>query len=202
MSLEFEKSCFYAITGKSGSGKTTLLLSIGGLIKPSKGTIKIGGKNLYNYSQKELANYRNKAIGFVLQSFNLVPYLSALENVMIPMLMQNRLNGQLHEQAIVLLEKLDLRKRRDFLPRELSAGQQQRVAIARALANNPEIILADEPTGNLDPGLSAEILDIFKDLNEKENKTIIIVTHDPKAALKAKKNLKLSDGSLISEEAA
>jgi len=200
VSLEFEKGCFYAITGRSGSGKTTLMLSIGGLIKPSKGTIKINGKNLYDYSQKDLAMYRNKTVGFVLQSFNLVPYLSALENVMIPMLMQNRSNGQLQERAIALLGKMDLSKRKYFLPRELSVGQQQRVAIARALANDPEIILADEPTGNLDPGLSAEILDILKDLNEQENKTVIIVTHDPRAALRAKKKMKLAEGSLISEE--
>jgi putative ABC transport system ATP-binding protein len=136
----------------------------------------------------------------VLQTFNLVPYLTALENVMVPMLLQPNSRGGRLKRAEALLSKLGLSRRTDFLPRELSAGQQQRVAIARALANDPEVILADEPTGNLDPDLSAEIIDILCRLNEDEGRTVVMVTHDPRAAEKAKRRLRLIDGAVVPPE--
>jgi len=197
ISLRIEQGDFLVITGGSGSGKTTLLLTLGGLIHPTSGMVNFRGANLYDFSENQLADYRNKTVGFVLQTFNLVPYLNALENVMIPMLVGSNSANNKEDRATMLLEKLGLSKRKDFLPRELSIGQQQRVAIARALANDPEVILADEPTGNLDPTLSSEILDILKDLNEKEARTIIMVTHEPRAAQKAKKTLLLVEGRIF-----
>lgn len=197
ISLKIEQGDFIAITGESGSGKTTLLLTLGGLIHPSTGTVIFKGTSLYSYTDNQLANYRNRTVGFVLQTFNLVPYLTALENVMVPMLIYaNSSNGR-SSRAVMLLEKLGLEKRMDFLPRELSIGQQQRVAIARALANDPEVILADEPTGNLDPTLSFEILGILRNLNEQEGRTIIMVTHNQQAAQKAKIILKLDEGKIL-----
>ncbi len=198
VSLKIDKGSFVAVTGPSGSGKTTLLLSLGGLIQPSGGHVKYNNQNLYTLPPSLLATFRNQTIGFVLQTFNLVPYLTALENVMLPML-PNRGNGADPKQhAIELLDKLGLDDRRDFLPRELSVGQQQRVAIARALGNEPEVILADEPTGNLDPSLANEILDILEDLNKNRGKTVILVTHSPHAGARADIMLKLREGILLS----
>jgi len=200
VSLGIEQGSFVVITGASGSAKTTLLLTLGGLIHPTSGVVNFRGKSLYSYSQNQLANYRNQTVGFVLQTFNLVPYLTALENVMVPMLPRKASVNNRRSRAAMLLEELGLDKRADFLPRELSMGQQQRVAIARALANDPEVILADEPTGNLDPTLSFEILEILRELNEHEERTVIIVTHSPQAAQKAKRTLRLSAGRILSEE--
>jgi putative ABC transport system ATP-binding protein len=154
--------------------------------------------NLYDLSASRLAEFRNRTIGFVLQTFNLVPYLTAVENVMLPMLPQRRNRTDPKPRAIELLDQLGLADRRDFLPRELSVGQQQRVAIARALGNEPEVILADEPTGNLDPALAAEILDVLGDLNKSQGKTVVMVTHSPQAAARAGTVLKLTDGMLVS----
>ena len=197
ISINIQQGDFIAVTGASGSGKTTLLLTLGGLIHPSKGTIIFKGTSLYGYTDNQLANYRNRTIGFVLQTFNLVPYLTALENVMIPMLIHTNSSNGRSSRAMMLLEKLGLENRMNFLPRELSIGQQQRVAIARALANDPEVILADEPTGNLDPALSLGILDTLQDLNEKEGRTVIMVTHNQQAAQKAKTILKLDEGKIL-----
>ncbi len=162
VSLTIERGSFVSITGGSGSGKTTLLLALGGLNHPSQGSVNYDGKDIYSLPEPALAEYRNRKVGFVLQTFNLVPYLTALENVMLPMLFNAEKNGNAQQWAEGLLEKLGLEPRKEHLPRELSVGQQQRVAIARALANNPDVILADEPTGNLDPSLSEEILDILR----------------------------------------
>lgn len=200
VSITIDQGDFLAISGRSGSGKSTLLLSLGGLIGPTSGNVKFQGDNIYNFSSKALAGYRNKTIGFVLQTFNLIPYLTALENVMVPMLPANSSADRRDQRAKSLLNSVDMQDRHDFLPRELSVGQQQRVAIARALANDPEIILADEPTGNLDPGLSAEIQDILKNLNERSGKTIIMVTHSPEAAQMAKRRLIISDGALVNTD--
>ncbi len=197
ISLKIEAGSFVTVTGPSGSGKTTLLLSLGGLIKPSGGHVKYGNQNLYTLPPSRLAAFRNRTIGFVLQTFNLVPYLTAVENVMLPMLPGGRNGTNPKERAIKILDILGLDDRRDFLPRELSVGQQQRVAIARALGNEPEVILADEPTGNLDPSLADEILSVLEELNKEQGKTVILVTHSPRAAARAEAVLKLSEGMLI-----
>ncbi len=197
VSIEIEQGDFLAITGRSGSGKSTLLLSLGGLIRPTSGNVKLDGNNIYSLSSNELARYRNETIGFVLQTFNLIPYLTALENVMVPMLPLTSSSNGRSERAMSLLESVDMHDRLDFLPRELSVGQQQRVAIARALANNPKIILADEPTGNLDPSLSDEIQGILRALNDRDGKTIVMVTHSPEAARTAKRRLVISDGAVV-----
>jgi putative ABC transport system ATP-binding protein len=148
-------------------------------------------------SEPELAEYRNRKIGFVLQTFNLIPYLTALENVMLPMIFSSNGNGTAQAQAEALLEKVGLQDRSEHLPRELSVGQQQRVAIARALANSPDVILADEPTGNLDPNLSLEVLKILKRLNEEEGRTVIMVTHSPEAATFGNRQVRLKDGKVL-----
>lgn len=198
VSLIVDAGSFIAVTGPSGSGKTTLLLSLGGLIQPSAGAVNYNGQNLYGLSPSRLASFRNQTIGFVLQTFNLVPYLTAVENVMLPMLPQGRNGSDPKQRAMELLSTLGLADRRDFLPRELSVGQQQRVAIARALANEPDVILADEPTGNLDPALSEEILDVLEDLNKNQSKTVVLVTHSPQASARAGIVLKLREGMLVS----
>jgi putative ABC transport system ATP-binding protein len=200
VSLKVERGSFLTITGPSGSGKTTLLLTFGGLIRPTGGRVMFGGTDLFSLSEGDLAQHRNRNVGFVLQTFNLVPYLSALENVMVPMLFSNGSNGDSRKRARSLMDRLGLSDRCDHLPRELSVGQQQRVAIARALANDPEVILADEPTGNLDPGLSTEILEILRDLNVKEGRTVIMVTHSPEAARIGSVHLRLVDGACVSTE--
>jgi putative ABC transport system ATP-binding protein len=197
VTMEIAQGSFVVVTGGSGSGKTTLLLTLGGLIHPTSGSLRVKGASLYDYSANQLAAYRNRTVGFVLQTFNLVPYLTAMENIMVPMLLNKDLKEEPQNRAAKLLEKLGLSSRQHFLPRELSIGQQQRVAIARALANDPEVILADEPTGNLDPTLSLEILRILKDLNQKESRTIIMVTHSPAAAEFGTNSFRLDEGRLV-----
>jgi putative ABC transport system ATP-binding protein len=182
VSLTIEPASFVTVTGPSGSGKTTLLLTLGGLIRPTSGRVMFHGTDLVSLDERRLATYRNQSVGFVLQSFNLIPYLSAYENVMVPMSLHANGNGDHERRAKDLLDRLGLSDRMDHLPRELSVGQQQRVAMARALGNDPKVILADEPTGNLDPGLAAEILAILGDLNAREGRTVIMVTHSPEAA--------------------
>jgi putative ABC transport system ATP-binding protein len=196
ISFSIEKGSFITITGSSGSGKSTLLLTMGGLIRPTSGMIRFGGSSLFDLTGAGLAQYRNSKVGFVLQTFNLVPYLTTLENVMLPMIFQTSASGGQEETAKKLLNRVGLIGRDGHLPRELSVGQQQRVAIARALANDPEIILADEPTGNLDPALSLEILELLKELNERESRTVIIVTHSPMAATFGTKRFQLEEGRL------
>lgn len=182
VSLRIEPGSFVTVTGPSGSGKTTLLLMLGGLIRPTAGRVIFQDVDLGALSEARLAAYRNRSIGFVLQSFNLIPYLSAFENVMVPMSLCANGNGNHEARARDLLDRLGLSDRLDHLPRELSVGQQQRVAMARALGNDPKVILADEPTGNLDPTLASEILGILRDLNVREERTVVMVTHSPDAA--------------------
>jgi putative ABC transport system ATP-binding protein len=196
ISLTVEQGSFVAVTGGSGSGKTTLLLTFGGLIRPTTGTVSFSGKAVYKMSEPELAEYRNRNVGFVLQTFNLIPYLTAIENVMLPMIFNSGRNGTALSSAEELLDKVGLRDRKEHLPRELSVGQQQRVAIARALANSPDVILADEPTGNLDPSLSLEVLRILKELNETEGRTVIMVTHSPEAATFGNRQIRLKEGKI------
>jgi putative ABC transport system ATP-binding protein len=182
VSLAIAPRSFVTVTGPSGSGKSTLLLALGGLIRPTSGRILFQGTDLGSLGERGLAAYRNGSVGFVLQSFNLIPYLSAYENVMVPMSLGASGNNNHGRRARNLLDRLGLSDRMDHLPRELSIGQQQRVAMARALGNDPKVILADEPTGNLDPALAAEILNILRDLNLREGRTVVMVTHSPEAA--------------------
>ena len=195
ISLSIEKGEFISIVGPSGSGKTTLLLCMGGLIHPSVGKVNIDGASIYDLDIKERAIFRLRNLGFVFQTFNLIPYLTALENVQIPLSLAGNTNGNQTERATELLEKLGLGDRLDHKPRELSIGQQQRVAIARALANNPKIILADEPTGNLDPNTTTETVDYLNLLNQT-GITVVMVTHNPGVAEYAQRTLRLVEGRL------
>ena len=196
VSFSINKGDFTTITGPSGSGKTTLLLALSGLIKISSGSIKFENKELFNLNDNDLAEYRKKHVGFVMQNFSLVPYLTAIQNVMIPLGLNKIESSKQKNLATAVLEMVGLGNRANHFPRELSAGQQQRVAIARALVNNPDIIFADEPTGNLDPSLSTEILDFLKDINEKQNITIMMVTHSPEAAKYGNIRINLQNGEI------
>ena len=196
VSLSIEEGEFVSIAGPSGSGKTTLLLCLGGLIRPSSGKVTVDGASIYDLDFKKRAAFRLKNLGFVFQTFNLIPYLTALENVEIPLSLAGTSDGTQSERATQLLEKLGLGDRVNHKPRELSIGEQQRVAIARALANNPKIILADEPTGNLDPDTTNETVGYLKLLNET-GITVVMVTHNPGVAADAKRRLRLVGGRLV-----
>ncbi len=198
-SLEIETGDFVSVTGPSGSGKSTLLLVLGGMLTPSAGKVFLNGHSLYDLAPNQRAGLRRQKIGFVFQTFNLVPYLTALENVQIPLFLAGLDSAEQKERAAELLERVGLGDRLDHKPSELSIGQQQRVALARVLANDPEIILADEPTGNLDPETGRHILDLLGDMN-REGRTIVMVTHDPRAAARAKRTLKLEAGRIPSDE--
>ena len=197
LSLDIPKGSFVTITGASGSGKTTLLLILGGLLRPTSGKMTYNGNEINLHSEDELANFRSNHVGFVMQSFALIPYLTAVENIMIALNVKNSNKVTNRKRALELLEWVGLEDRTSHYPKELSAGQQQRVAIARALANNPDLLLADEPTGNLDPGLSEEILNILKDINQKQQTTIVMVTHSPKAAEYGSNRIKLNNGKAV-----
>jgi putative ABC transport system ATP-binding protein len=178
----------------------TLLLILGGLLQPTKGRMTYNGAAVNLQNEEELADFRSDHVGFVMQSFALVPYLTAMENIMIALNVKNRDKAENKKKAIELLQWVGLDDRTTYYPKELSAGQQQRVAIARALANNPDILLADEPTGNLDPGLSTEILGILKEINQKHNTTVVMVTHSPIAAEFGTKKIQLKNGRLQDHE--
>jgi len=195
INLEIKKGDFVAIVGPSGSGKSTMMNLVGALDLATKGDIFLDGLNIEHVSESELAQIRGRKIGFVFQTFNLIPTLTALENVTLPMMFQNVDKAEREEKAIKLLEKVKLGHRLNHLPGELSGGERQRVAIARALANDPEVILADEPTGNLDSRTGEEIMNMFINLN-KEGKTIIMVTHDKELAKKASHIVRLKDGGI------
>ncbi|HEX2915499.1 MAG TPA: ABC transporter ATP-binding protein [Chloroflexia bacterium] len=185
-----------AIVGASGSGKTTMLGIIGGLDTPSQGQVLINGQDISKMKEKELARVRNKTIGFVFQFFNLVPTLSALENVMLPIQFDKKPQFKPEERAKELLELVGLGHRLNNKPTQLSGGEQQRVAIARALANQPALLLGDEPTGNLDSKRSQEILGLLADLRQKLGLTVCIVTHDPKIASMCDRVVTMTDGRL------
>ena len=197
ISLDISKGSFVTITGASGSGKTTVLLILGGLLRPTTGEMTYNGKKINLNNEEELANFRSNHVGFVMQSFALIPYLTAVENIMIALNVKTRDNSENRKRAIELLEWVGLSDRITHYPKELSAGQQQRVAIARALANNPDLLLADEPTGNLDPGLSEEILGILKEINQKQKTTVVMVTHSPMAAEYGSYKIKLNNGKIL-----
>jgi putative ABC transport system ATP-binding protein len=193
INLKIEKGEFLAIMGPSGSGKSTLMNIIGCLDRPTEGHVFISGTDLQGMSDGELARLRGLEIGFVFQTFNLIPRLTAFENVLLPTYANSRIIGNPRKRAEDLLKIMGLQERMGHKPGELSGGQAQRVSIARALINNPAILLADEPTGNLDSRTGAEILRIFLDLN-KEGRTIVIVTHDPEIAKYADKVILVKDG--------
>lgn len=192
------KGEFVAIVGPSGSGKSTMMSLVGALDLATKGEIFLDGIDIEHVSESKLAQIRGKKIGFIFQTFNLVPTLNALENVMLPMIFQDTPKWKRLERGKKLLDNVKLGHRIYHLPNELSGGERQRVAIARALANDPEVILADEPTGNLDSKTGEEIMDLFIELN-RQGKTIIMITHDQNLAKKAKRIVKLKDGKVIGE---
>ncbi len=189
---------FVSIVGPSGSGKSTLLLMLGGMLSPTSGRILFEGRSVYDLNADGRALLRQKRVGFVFQTFNLVPYLTAVENVEVPLYLAGVEPKTQRERATALLKRVGLADRLHHKPFELSVGQQQRVALARMLANDPAIILADEPTGNLDPETSRQIIGCFEEINQ-EGKTIVMVTHDPRAAERAKRTLRLADGVVFSE---
>lgn len=189
ISVKIEKGDFVAIMGPSGSGKSTAMNLVGSLDYATHGDIYLGGKDIEHLGESELAQIRGKKIGFIFQSFNLINNLTAKENVMLPMLFQGTDKSDREEKAEKLLKMVELQDRMDHYPNQLSGGQQQRVAIARSLANDPEVILADEPTGNLDTKTGNIVMEFLEKMNEKEGKTIIMVTHDPEKALQHAKTI-------------
>ncbi len=194
--LKIEQGEMVSIIGPSGSGKSTLMHLIGGLDKPDNGEIIVEGIKLSDKNSKELAKYRNKFIGFVFQTFNLQQHLTALENVELPLIFSGLKKKERTERAIAALEKVDLTDRLMHKPGELSGGQRQRVSIARAIVNNPKVIFADEPTGNLDSKTGDIILQLLKELNEQDNVTIIIVTHDKYVAQSTDRIIQILDGKI------
>ena len=191
--VEIEEGEFVAVMGPSGSGKSTLMNMIGALDTPSSGEVNIGSEAISGLSEDDLALLRSKKIGFIFQQFNLIPSMNATENVALPMLFRGKGKKERTERAENILEKVGLGDRLHHMPSELSGGQRQRVSIARSLANDPDIILADEPTGNLDTETGENIMDLLTDLNE-EGKTIIMVTHDENDAEYADRIIKIVDG--------
>jgi len=182
VTLRIEKGEFVVLMGPSGSGKSTLLHLIAAMDRPSSGTLRVLGHALADMSEREIAHWRNENIGFIFQQFNLIPVLSALENVELPLKLTNLSKAERREHAITALKLVGLEDRLHHLPRQLSGGQEQRVAIARAIVTDPALILADEPTGNLDAGSAHEVRSILARLNKEFGKTIVMVTHDPAAA--------------------
>ncbi|PIR67267.1 macrolide ABC transporter ATP-binding protein [bacterium CG_4_10_14_0_2_um_filter_33_32] len=199
INLNINKGDFIAIIGSSGSGKSTLMNIIGALVRPTSGVYKLDGQKVSGMNDKKLANLRKNRIGFVFQNFNLIPRISILSNVELPMVYKRVSKVERRERTLTLLKKVGLEGRSSFRPNQISGGEIQRAAIARALANNPDIILADEPTGNLDSKRGEEIMKIFQDLN-KEGITVILVTHDIEKARYANRIIKMKDGSIVGDE--
>lgn len=194
VNLEINQGEFVSLMGPSGSGKSTLLYLLGGLDKPTSGSIRLKGRELSVMKDKEESAMRRREIGFVFQFYNLVPNLNLEENIMLPILLDGKKLKQYKGRLDEILELVGLADRRKHTPRELSGGQQQRVAIARALVNEPDIILADEPTGNLDSKTGTEILELFKKINKEKNKTIVQVTHSYEAAQYGARVINVKDG--------
>jgi putative ABC transport system ATP-binding protein len=195
INLKVKKGEFVSLMGPSGSGKTTLLNILGCLDRPTSGSYKLDGKEIINKNERELARIRNKKIGFIFQTFNLLPRYNVISNIKLPTIYSKN-HKVTRKEILELLNKVGLKERANHKPNQLSGGEQQRVAIARALINNPEIILADEPTGNLDKKSEDEIMQILKNLNQ-EGVTLILVTHDLKIAQQAQRIIKLEDGEII-----
>lgn len=198
INLNIEQGEFVAIVGQSGSGKSTLLHLIGGVDIPSSGEVIIDGKNIYKLKEKELSILRRRKLGFIFQFFNLIPVLTAQENIEMPVLLDNEKIDKKYMNE--LLRILELEERKNNYPSQLSGGQQQRVSIGRALANKPSIILADEPTGNLDSKNSKEVLELLKYCAKKYNQTLILITHDINIAKSADRVITIEDGEITSDE--
>nr|WP_129645736.1 ABC transporter ATP-binding protein [Peristeroidobacter agariperforans] len=197
--LDIPQGAFIALMGPSGSGKTTLLNLIGGLDSPSEGTIRVSGKQIDQLGEDELASWRASSVGFVFQFYNLLPMLSARKNVEIPLLLTKLSAAERKRHALTALELVGLSERAEHHPNELSGGQQQRVAIARAIVSDPKLLVCDEPTGDLDRRSAKEVLSLLQALNASYGKTIVMVTHDPKAAEYAQSVLHLDKGSLVAD---
>ncbi|HBC96803.1 MAG TPA: peptide ABC transporter ATP-binding protein [Clostridium sp.] len=198
INLSVNKGEFVAIVGASGSGKSTLLHLLGGLDRPTSGKVMIDGENIYNYKENRLAVFRRRKIGFVFQFFNLIPVLDVEENISLPALLDNDKVDEVYLNEIIKM--LGLEDRRRHLPSELSGGQQQRVSIGRALLNKPSIILADEPTGNLDSKNSKEVVELLKYTAKKYNQTLVLITHDINIASTADRIVTIQDGQIISDK--
>lgn len=198
VSFSVEKGEFVAIVGASGSGKSTLLHILGGVDRPTSGEVYVDGENVYQLDENNLAIFRRRQVGLIYQFYNLIPILNVTENITLPILLDNKKVDQ--EYLNELVETLDLQDRINHLPNELSGGQQQRVSIGRALMNHPALLLADEPTGNLDSKSSQEIVNLLKLSNQKYKQTIIMITHDHNLALNANRIITIDDGKIISDE--
>ena len=198
ISFSVEKGDFVAIVGASGSGKSTLLHLLGGVDRPTSGKVFIDGVDIYNMNNDALAIFRRRQVGLIYQFYNLIPILNVEENIVLPCKLdgKNVRRDRLNE----IIDTLGLSKRRSHLPNELSGGQQQRVSIGRAIINNPALVLADEPTGNLDSKASDEIVALLKESNKKYNQTVIVITHDEKIALEADRVITIDDGRIIKDE--
>lgn len=199
VSIRVLRGEFVTIVGKSGSGKSTLVNMIGCLDTPTKGSVLLEHRNIADLEESELAQIRGRTIGFIFQTFNLMPTLTVYENIALPMIFQGRTNEEVERKVSEILELVELSDRRDHKPSELSGGQRQRVAIGRALANDPHVILADEPTGNLDSKTGKQVMEVLLKLNEEKDVTLILVTHDDDLAILAPRTVVLSDGAVDHE---
>jgi putative ABC transport system ATP-binding protein len=191
--ISIEAGEFITIMGKSGSGKSTLLSVLGGMNHPTSGEVEMAGIKLYGLPGEKLADFRAQNLGFVFQSFHLIPYLTAVENVMLPLAIVKLKNAEKHARAAAALQRVGLGAKLDRLPNQLSGGEQERVAIARAIVNNPHILLADEPTGNLDSATSEEVMALFRELNDA-GQTVVMVTHNPDNGAYSDRTISLKDG--------
>jgi len=196
LNLNIERGEFISVTGPSGSGKSTLLTILGGLNHPTKGEVVVDEIPIYQLPIEKLADFRREYLGFIFQSFQLIPYLTVIENVMLPLAITEKSNREQLKMAEEILEKMRLKGKGKRLPDQLSGGEQERVAIARALVNSPPILLADEPTGNLDSKTGKEIMELFKSLNE-EGQTVVMVTHNPENVTYSSRSIHLRDGKVV-----
>ncbi len=201
LDLDIEVGDFLALMGPSGSGKTTLLNLLGGIDRPTSGELHVAGQSVHALSRSQLASWRGRTIGYVFQLYNLVPVLTAYENVELPLLLQTMTRKERHRRVAAALDLVSLTDRHDHLPRQLSGGQEQRVAIARAIVTDPKLLLADEPTGDLDRDSAEQIMRLLERLNRELGKTIVMVTHDAKVAARARHTVVLEKGKLVSEDA-
>ena len=195
VSLNIERGEFISVMGPSGSGKSTLLTILGGLNHPTKGEVVVDEIPIYKLPLEKLADFRREYLGFIFQSFQLIPYLTVIENVMLPLAITEKSSQEQMNRAEEILEKLGLKEKRKRLPDQLSGGEQERVAIARALVNSPPILLADEPTGNLDSKTGREIMELFRSLND-EGQSIVMVTHNPESVAFSSRTIHLRDGKV------